>query len=104
LHRWSLVKHPAARQATCGEPAALARVLAVVTALDEALRSASEQRQLDPTGARLIHHYSNAVYLLPAESAIARGASERGTRLATNSPVSQTPMGLHVVGKFRAGP
>lgn len=44
----------------------------MVTALDEALRAACEQRQLDPTGAELIHHYSNAVYLLPAEPAIAR--------------------------------
>jgi hypothetical protein len=29
--------------------------------------SGCEQRQLDPAGAQLIHHYSNAVYLLPAE-------------------------------------
>jgi len=77
-------------RATCGEPAALARVLAVVTALDEALRSASEQRQLDPTGARLIHHYSNAVYLLPAEPAIARIAtgSESPERLRATQTVT----------------
>jgi Ser/Thr protein kinase RdoA (MazF antagonist) len=66
------------------------RVLAVVTTLDKTLRTACEQRQLDPTGAQLIHHYSNAVYLLPREPAIARIAtgSQSPARLRTTQTVT----------------
>jgi hypothetical protein len=50
-----------------------------------AMRQASEAAGLDRTGARLIHHYSNAIYLLPAQDAVARityghDAAERVTR------------------------
>jgi hypothetical protein len=58
----------------------------VVTALEEALRTACEQRQLDPVGAQLIHHYSNAVYLLRAEPAIARIATGSETRTPSRAP------------------
>jgi aminoglycoside phosphotransferase (APT) family kinase protein len=37
-----------------------------------AVRQASAGTGLDATDARLIHHYSNAIYLLPAEQAVAR--------------------------------
>ena len=37
-----------------------------------ALRQASAAAGLDATDARLIHHYSNAIYLLPAHNAVAR--------------------------------
>jgi hypothetical protein len=37
-----------------------------------AMREASAAAGLDASGARLIHHYSNAIYLLPAQNAIAR--------------------------------
>lgn len=37
-----------------------------------AMRQASAAVGLDSAGARLIHHYSNAIYLLPAENAVAR--------------------------------
>jgi len=40
--------------------------------LPDILRAACAQAALDDTGARLIHHYANAVYLLPAEQAVAR--------------------------------
>ncbi|MEU4607508.1 aminoglycoside phosphotransferase family protein [Kribbella sp. NPDC023972] len=45
------------------------------TPLDDALAIACRHNNLDPVGARLIHHYSNAVYLLPAVPAIARIAT-----------------------------
>jgi hypothetical protein len=37
-----------------------------------AMRQASAATGLDPTGAKLIRHYSNAIYLLPAHDAVAR--------------------------------
>jgi hypothetical protein len=50
-----------------------------------ALQQASAAAGLDSAGARLIHHYSNAIYLLPAHDAVARitygdGAAERIAR------------------------
>jgi hypothetical protein len=50
-----------------------------------ALQQASAAAGLDTAGASLIHHYSNAIYLLPAHDAVARitygdGAAERITR------------------------
>lgn len=42
------------------------------TPLADALTIACRRNGLDAAGAELIHHYSNAVYLLPAEPAIAR--------------------------------
>jgi Phosphotransferase enzyme family len=36
------------------------------------MRQACEAAGLDATGAQLIHHYSNAVYVLPAHNAVAR--------------------------------
>lgn len=42
------------------------------TPLDDALHIACQQNGLDVGDARLIHHYSNAVYLLPAIPAVAR--------------------------------
>jgi hypothetical protein len=40
--------------------------------LQDSLRIACEVRGLNGAGAKLIHHYNNAVYLLPAEGAVAR--------------------------------
>lgn len=40
--------------------------------LREVLVHACSRAGLDPRGARLIHHYANAVYLLPAENAVGR--------------------------------
>ena len=37
-----------------------------------ALRRACAAAGLDPSQARLLHHYSNAIYLLPSEGAVAR--------------------------------
>lgn len=37
-----------------------------------AVRQACAVTGLDATEARLIHHHSNAIYLLPAENAVAR--------------------------------
>jgi hypothetical protein len=37
-----------------------------------AMRQACAAAGLDVGGARLIHHYSNAIYLLPAQNAVAR--------------------------------
>ncbi|MGW6196963.1 phosphotransferase [Kribbella sp. NPDC055110] len=51
--------------------------------LDDAIVIACRHNQLDARAARLIHHYSNAVYLLPAVPAIARispGADPAGLR------------------------
>jgi Phosphotransferase enzyme family len=50
-----------------------------------ALQQGSAAVGLDTAGARLIHHYSNAIYLLPAHDAVARisfgsGAAERIAR------------------------
>lgn len=48
--------------------------------LRRALERACAERNLSTEGAQLIHHYSNAVYLLPAERAVARittGAARR---------------------------
>jgi Phosphotransferase enzyme family len=50
-----------------------------------AMRQACGSAGLDATGARLIHHYSNAIYLLPVHNAVARvtyghDAPERVTR------------------------
>lgn len=47
------------------------------TDLAQVLHSACAQAGLDDTGARLIHHYANAVYLLPAERAVARVTGEQ---------------------------
>jgi Phosphotransferase enzyme family len=52
-----------------------------------ALRQASAAADLDAAGARLIHHYSNAIYLLPAENAVARIAY--GTDTAERVTCSQ---------------
>jgi hypothetical protein len=38
----------------------------------EALLQACDQAGLDPRGAQLIHHYANAVYLLPVENVVGR--------------------------------
>jgi Phosphotransferase enzyme family len=53
-----------------------------------ALRQASAAAGLDTAGARLIHHYSNVIYLLPAHDTVARityghDAAERVTRSQT---------------------
>ncbi|TCO62926.1 phosphotransferase [Actinocrispum wychmicini] len=41
---------------------------------------------LDPRGARLVHHYANAVYVLPAHNAVVRLLyGPQGVRLATTS-------------------
>ncbi|WP_328990305.1 aminoglycoside phosphotransferase family protein [Kribbella sp. NBC_01245] len=45
------------------------------TPLADALTTACDRYGLDTTGAELIHHYNNAVYLLPAVPAIARVAT-----------------------------
>ena len=50
-----------------------------------AMRQACAAAGLDAAGARLIHHYSNAIYLLPAHNAVARvtyggNAAERVAR------------------------
>jgi hypothetical protein len=50
-----------------------------------ALQEATAAADLDAAGARLIHHYSNAIYLLPEHDAVARitygdGAAERIAR------------------------
>lgn len=61
------------------------------TALEDALKTACQRRHLSTAGARLIHHYSNAVYLLPAEQAIARisvGAEDQEV-LQTTQTVTQ---------------
>jgi hypothetical protein len=52
--------------------------------LRQALERACAERELSPAGARLIHHHSNAIYLLPAEQAVARigSASARRARLS----------------------
>ena len=42
-----------------------------------AVHAACAARGLDATGIRLLHHYSNAVVLLPAEGAVARVATTR---------------------------
>lgn len=42
-----------------------------------AVRTACEVRELDAAGLRLLHHYSNAVVLLPTENAVARVATGR---------------------------
>ncbi len=42
------------------------------TSLEALLVDACAQRGVDSAGARLIHHYSNAVYLLPRHDAVAR--------------------------------
>jgi hypothetical protein len=46
--------------------------------LRQALERACAERGLSPAGARLLHRYSNAVYLLPAEQAVARVTSGSG--------------------------
>jgi hypothetical protein len=51
----------------------------------QAMREASAAVGVDASGATLIHHYSNAIYLLPAHNAVARvtyggDAAERMTR------------------------
>lgn len=54
--------------------------------LRHALLRACELADLDPTGARLVHHYANAVYVLPAENAVARLAhGTQGVRRAQTS-------------------
>jgi len=49
--------------------------------LRRALESACKERRLSTTGAKLIHHYSNAVYLLPEERVVARLTHEGSIRL-----------------------
>ena len=53
-----------------------------------AMRRAAAAAGLDAAGAQLIHHYSNAIYLLPAQNAIARityGHEAAGRRSAVRS-------------------
>jgi hypothetical protein len=40
--------------------------------LEVVVRQAAQQAGVDPAGARLVHHYSNAIYVLPAANAVAR--------------------------------
>lgn len=57
--------------------------------LDNALSLACRHNALDQADARLIHHYSNAVYLLPAVPAIARIATGADpARLRVNQAVT----------------
>lgn len=57
--------------------------------LDDALAIACQHNGLDPAAARMIHHYSNAVYLLPAVPAIARIATGANpARLRVNQTVT----------------
>lgn len=59
------------------------------TPLDDALKIACRHNDLNSAGARLIHHYSNAVYLLPAVPAIARIAvGADPARLRANQTVT----------------
>jgi len=61
----------------------------VPTPLDDALELACRHNDLSSAGARLIHHYSNAVYLLPAVPAIARIAvGADPARLRANQTVT----------------
>jgi Ser/Thr protein kinase RdoA (MazF antagonist) len=61
----------------------------VPTPLDAALAIACRDNNLDLADARLIHHYSNAVYLLPAVPAIARIATGANpVRLRANQTVT----------------
>jgi hypothetical protein len=56
-----------------------------------AMRQASAAAGLDAAGARLIHHYSNAIYLLPAQNAVARITYGRGAagRVACSQTVTR---------------
>jgi hypothetical protein len=56
--------------------------------LRQALERACVERGLSPDGARLIHRYSNAVYLLPAEHAVARVTSGSGRRAERSHEVT----------------
>lgn len=49
--------------------------------LRRVLEYACKERGLSATGAKLIHHYSNAVYLLPEEHVVARLTHEGSIRL-----------------------
>jgi hypothetical protein len=62
----------------------------VRTDLDQILHTACSQRSIDATGAELIHHYSNAVYFLPAAAAIARinTGGESASRLETTQAIT----------------
>ncbi|GAB3943686.1 aminoglycoside phosphotransferase family protein [Kribbella albertanoniae] len=62
----------------------------VRTDLDRILHTACRRRNIDATGAELIHHYSNAVYLLPAAEAIARinTGGESAGRLETTQVIT----------------
>lgn len=56
--------------------------------LHDALRIACRRAGLDPAGARLIHHYANAVFLLPRPRVVARlGSGE--TRARTSVAVTR---------------
>jgi hypothetical protein len=56
-----------------------------------AMQQASAAAGLDPAGARLIHHYSNAIYLLPAQNAVARVTYGRdaGRRVAASQAITR---------------
>ncbi|MGC4942230.1 phosphotransferase [Kribbella sp. DT2] len=60
------------------------------TDLDEILHTACSQQSIDPTDAKLIHHYSNAVYILPAAGAVARinTGGETASRLETTQAIT----------------
>jgi len=69
----------------------------VPAALREALDDACQQVGLDQRDARLIHHYANAVFLLPAENAVARVArsSSRGQAAQTAVEVTRWATDVH---------
>jgi hypothetical protein len=56
--------------------------------LRQALERACAERGLSPAGARLIHRYSNAVYLLPREPAVARVTSGSSRRAECSHAVT----------------
>lgn len=56
-----------------------------------AMQRASTDEGLDTAGARLIHQYSNAIYLLPAENAVARVTYGRdaGVRVTASQAITR---------------
>ncbi|UGT58829.1 phosphotransferase family protein [Nocardia asteroides] len=63
----------------------------VTTDLDTALHAACATHGLSPAGAKLIHHSSNAVYVLPEHGAVARistGAADLARALRTRALTS----------------
>jgi hypothetical protein len=75
--------------------------------LRHALERACAERGLSTTGARLIHRYSNAVYLLPSASAIARITSEDVPRAQRMHAVTEwlvDQAGVAATAPLRAAP